>query len=68
MEDVRQLVRDDLPQPLLRPRPHLRNVVDVHPDIGEAVADWYGEPVRYLILIRQVDANWAIERHAEVGR
>ncbi len=68
MEDVRQLVRQHPPEPLVGARPHIRHGILMHPDVGVAAAQRHRKTVDDLILVRQVDADFFVERDAEVFR
>ena len=66
MEEVRDLVREHLPQPLYVARPDFRRLVDVHPDVRHAIPEAVGEAVRDFVLVREVDPQAFVERHVQV--
>ena len=68
VEDVGDLVRHHLPQPLHVARPDLGRLVDVDPDVREPRAHAEGDAVRDLVLVREVDPDRPVERHVRGSR
>ncbi len=62
MDEVRDLVRQHLAEPLHVARPDVGEVVDVDPDGGVAASDVEREAVGDLVLVREVDPHLARER------